>query len=676
MASNLTVQLRDVSKVATAIALGDLGQRITVDVKGEILTIKDVINTMVDLLSTFSSEVIRLAREVGTDGKLGGQANVKGVSGIWKDVTENVNSMASNLTVQLRDVSKVATAIALGDLGQRITVDVKGEILTIKDVINTMVDQLSTFSSEVTRVAREVGTDGKLGGQANVKGVSGIWKDVTENVNSMAGNLTAQVRAIASVSTAVTEGDLTQSISVEAKGEVAELTDNINQMIRSLRETTNQNSEQDWLKTNLGKFTRVLQGQRDMITVSSTILSQLAPLVEAQHGVFYLMNEQSDGESNLTMLSSYAYKERKSIATQFKIGEGLVGQCALEKKRILLTNVPSDYIQISSGLGASKPLNIIVLPIIFEDKVMAVIELASFTNYSATHQTFLDQLSESIGIVLNTIEANMRTEELLKQSHSLTNELQSQQEELRQTNDELEDKAQLLEEQKMEVETKNREVEQAKAAVEEKASQLELTSKYKSEFLSNMSHELRTPLNSLLILAQQLSENRQSHLDPKEVEFAQLIEVSGNDLLALINEILDLSKIESGTVTLDLSQVSFNALKSQVQNNFEHIALKRKIDFDVTFAQNLPIAFMTDEMRLLQVMKNLLSNAFKFTGKGKVSVLVERASSGWSSDNESLNKAPSVFAFAVEALLTNRGLFSRHSNKAMDELQENMAVPD
>ena len=648
MASNLTAQVRNIAQVTTAVANGDLGKKITVDAKGEILELKDTVNVMVDQLNSFAAEVTRVAREVGTEGKLGGQAKVRGVSGTWKDLTDNVNGMAANLTNQVRGIAKVVTAVANGDLRKKLTVEAKGEIAELADTINNMTDTLALFSDQVTSVAREVGVEGKLGGQANVPGAAGTWKDLTDNVNGLAANLTSQVRAIAGVATAVTKGDLTRSVMVEAKGEVAELKDNVNEMIRNLRETTNQNSEQDWLKTNLAKFTRVLQGQRDLITVSKTVLSELAPLVSAQHGVFYIMEEPAGSETRLKMLSSYAYKERKNIAREWKIGEGLVGQCAYEKQRILLTNVPDDYVQITSGLGEAKPLNIVVLPIIFEGKVKAIIELASFEHYSPIHQTFLDQLAESIGIVLNTIEANMRTEELLKQSQSLANELGSQQEELRQTNDELEDKARLLEEQKAEVETKNREVEQAKAAVEEKASQLALTSKYKSEFLSNMSHELRTPLNSLLILAQQLAENPQSHLDPKEVEFARTIHGSGNDLLALINEILDLSKIESGTVSLDLSAVPFTAVRDQMDRTFRHVAQNRGLGFEITLARDLPPVIITDEKRLLQVLKNLLSNAFKFTEKGQVAVHVDRATTGWSADNDTLNKASEVFAFSVE----------------------------
>uniref|UniRef100_UPI0010F9EEC3 HAMP domain-containing protein n=1 Tax=Ramlibacter sp. 2FC TaxID=2502188 RepID=UPI0010F9EEC3 len=647
MASNLTDQVRNIATVTTAVANGDLSKKITVDVKGEILELKNTINTMVDQLNSFAAEVTRVAREVGTEGKLGGQSVVRGASGTWKDLTDNVNFMAANLTNQVRGIARVVTAVANGDLKKKLTVEAKGEIAELADTINDMTDTLALFSDQVTSVAREVGVEGKLGGQANVPGAAGTWRDLTDNVNGLAANLTNQVRAIAEVATAVTKGDLTRNVQVEAKGEVADLKDNVNEMIRNLRETTRQNAEQDWLKTNLARFTRVLQGQRDLAAVSKMVLSELAPLVNGQHGIFYIMDETQPENPRLRLLSAYAYKERKNLANEWRIGEGVVGQCAYEKQRILLTNVPNDYIEITSGLGEARPLNIMVLPIVFESKVRAVVELASFTLFSQIHQTFLDQLGESIGIVINTIEANMRTEELLKQSQSLTEELQSGQEELRQTNEELEVKARLLEEQKVEVERKNREVETAKMALEDKAEQLTLTSKYKSEFLSNMSHELRTPLNSLLILAQQLSDNEDKNLSSKQVEYAKTIQGSGKDLLALINEILDLSKIESGTVTLDLAEVPFNGMHEQLLRNFRHVAENRGLGFLVELAPGLPETIRTDEKRLLQVIKNLLSNAFKFTDKGRVTVRVEPATSGWSVDHAGLNRSETVVAFSV-----------------------------
>ncbi|CAH0174534.1 Sensory/regulatory protein RpfC [Massilia sp. Bi118] len=639
MAGNLTGQVRNIADVTTAVANGDLSKKITVDVKGEILELKNTINVMVDQLSSFASEVTRVAREVGTEGKLGGQAYVPGVGGTWKDLTDNVNFMASNLTGQVRNIAAVTTAVARGDLSKKITVDVKGEILELKDTINVMVDQLSSFASEVTRVAREVGTEGKLGGQANVSGVAGTWKDLTENVNQLAANLTNQMRAIGEVATAVTRGDLSRSIQVEARGEMSYLKDNINEMIRNLKETTQKNAQQDWLKTNLARFTRLLQGQRDLGAVTKLILSELAPLITAHHGVFYMMDSEGN-DARLRLIASYGYRSSRKLPTSFLPGEGLVGQCALEKTRIWLTDVPRDYIQVSSGLGAAPPTNIVVLPILFEQQVKAVIEIASLDRFTETHLSFLDQLMESIGVVLNTIEANSRTESLLTQSQSLAQELQ-------QTNQELAEKARLLSEQNIEVERKNREVEQAKLALEEKATQLALSSKYKSEFLANMSHELRTPLNSLLILAQQLSDNPEGNLSMKQVEFAKTIHGSGSDLLTLINDILDLSKIESGTVTLDVSEYRFSALRNYVDRTFRHMAEAKHLGFGVELADNLPTALMTDTTRLQQVLKNLLSNAFKFTSHGQVSLNISLVTSGWTADHPHLLHADAVLAFSV-----------------------------
>jgi HAMP domain-containing protein/signal transduction histidine kinase/DNA-binding response OmpR family regulator len=647
MAGNLTSQVRNIAAVTTAVANGDLSKKITVDVRGEILELKQTINTMVDQLNSFASEVTRVAREVGTEGKLGGQAEVTGVAGTWKDLTDNVNFMADRLTNQVRGIAKVVTSVANGDLKRKLTVDAKGEIAELADTINGMIDTLATFADQVTTVAREVGVEGKLGGQANVPGAAGTWKDLTDNVNQLAANLTTQVRAIAEVATAVTKGDLTRSIAVAAQGEVAALKDNINEMIRNLKDTTLKNAEQDWLKTNLAKFSRMLQGQKELLTVGRLILSELAPVVSAQQGVFYIMDSNKSDDAHLRLLASYAYKERKNIDNRFKLGEGLVGQCALEKEKILLTEVPADYIKITSGLGEAKPLNIIVLPIVFEGQVKAVMELASFDRFSPTHETFLDQLTESIGIVLNTIEANMRTEDLLKQSQSLARELQSQQEELQQTNAELEDKAKLLADQNVEVERKNTEVEQARQALEEKAKQLALTSKYKSEFLANMSHELRTPLNSLLILSDQLSKNVDGNLTSRQIEFTRTIHSSGNDLLTLINDILDLSKIESGTVIVDIGEVGFRDLQDYVDRTFRHVAENRKLDFAVNIAPDVPRSLHTDAKRLQQILKNLLSNAFKFTERGRVTMDVAAVTSGWNPEKETLNRARSVVAISV-----------------------------
>jgi HAMP domain-containing protein/CheY-like chemotaxis protein/signal transduction histidine kinase len=675
MAGNLTAQVRNIADVTKAVANGDLSKKITVDVKGEILDLKDTINVMVDQLNSFASEVTRVAREVGTEGKLGGQAQVTGVAGTWKDLTDNVNSMASNLTAQVRGIAKIVTAVANGDLKRKLMLEAKGEIETLADTINEMIDTLATFADQVTTVAREVGIEGKLGGQAKVPGASGTWRDLTDNVNELAANLTTQMRAIAEVAIAVTKGDLTRSISVQAEGELAILKDNVNQMIANLRDTTQKNTEQDWLKTNLAKFTRMLQGQRDLETVSKLILSELAPLVAAQHGVFFLMESSGMHEPYMKLLSTYAYRERKHLANRFHLGEGLVGQCALEKERILLSEVPDNYIKISSGLGESTPLNVVVLPVLFEGQVTAVIELASFRRFSEIHLTFFDQLTESIAIVLNTIAASMRTEELLKQSQSLAEELQSQQNELRetnkrleqqaqslkasedllknqqeqlqQTNEELEEKARLLSLQNKEVERKNREIDQARRSVEDKAEQLALTSKYKSEFLANMSHELRTPLNSLLILAKLLSDNTENNLTAKQVEYSRTIHAAGTDLLGLINDILDLAKIESGTMSVDIDSLLYTDLRDQMERTFRQVAQDKGVNFTVELSEKLPHAIYTDAKRLQQVLKNLLSNAFKFTSHGEVRLRFEVAKQGWNLDKETLNRANTVVAFAV-----------------------------
>jgi HAMP domain-containing protein/signal transduction histidine kinase/CheY-like chemotaxis protein len=651
MAGNLTNQVRNIAAVTTAVATGDLSKKITVDVKGEILELKNTINTMVDQLNSFASEVTRVAREVGTEGKLGGQAKVEGVSGTWRDLTDSVNFMASNLTNQVRGIAKVVTAVAQGDLKRKLLVEAKGEIAELADTINNMIDTLATFAEQVTTVAREVGTEGKLGGQSHVPGAAGTWRDLNSNVNQLAATLTTQLRAISDVATAVTKGDLTRSITVEAQGEVAQLKDTINEMIRNLRDTTLKNSEQDWLKTNLANFTRMLQGQRDLMAVGRMILSELASVVDAQQGVFYLVQHSTgggaEGDVKIKLLAGYAHRERTHGEAKLRLGEDLVGQAVLEKRRILLTDMPGQYVTISSGLVEAPPVNIIILPVVFEDQVKAVIELASFQRFNSTHQAFLNQLTESIGIVLNTIEANSLTEDLLKQSQSLTNELQSRQLELQKTNLELEEKATQLVEQNAEVERKNSEVEQARQALEEKAEQLAATSRFKSEFLANMSHELRTPLNSLLILADQLAVNPDGNLTPRQVEFAKTIHGSGKELLRLINDILDLSKIESGTVTLDVGPVVLREVCSSVERTFRPVAQSKNLSFTIDLQPGLPIALQTDAQRVEQVLKNLLSNACKFTDRGSVVLKIAPATTGWSLNHPTLSHASNVVAFSV-----------------------------
>jgi HAMP domain-containing protein/signal transduction histidine kinase/DNA-binding response OmpR family regulator len=679
MASNLTGQVRNIADVTTAVARGDLSRKITVDVKGEVLELKITINTMVDQLNAFASEVTRVAREVGTDGLLGAQANVPGVGGTWKDLTDNVNFMASNLTNQVRNIAVVTTAVANGDLSQKITVDVRGEILELKNTINNMVDSLRVFADEVTRVAKEVGTEGILGGQAEVPAARGTWRALTDNVNQLANNLTIQVRAIGEVATAVTKGDLTRMITVEARGELDELKNNLNQMIGNLRETTERNQEQDWLKTNLARFSRMMQGQRDLQSVSNLIMSELPPLVQAQHGTFFIKDDDDDGV--LKLVASYAYKERKNVSNRFQPGEGLVGQAALEKKPILLTNVPDDYVRIMSGLGEATPRTIIVLPIVFESQVKGVIELASFMPFSAINQLFLDQLAESLGVVLNMIAANMRTEELLQQSQALTQELQSQstelqsqqeelrrtnaeleaqtrtlkaseeqlkeqQEELQQINEELEEKASLLAEQNRKVEEKNREVERARAELEEKAEQLAMSSKYKSEFLANMSHELRTPLNSLLILAKELYTNPEQNLTPKQVQYAETIHSSGTDLLSLINDVLDLSKVEAGKMEVHATHVSVAEIQDYVERTFVPVAQEKGLEFIVAVDPAAPTPVNTDPKRLQQILKNLIANALKFTEHGSVGLRIKPSSQSYYA-NPVLGKSKAVVAFEV-----------------------------
>jgi len=660
MAGNLTSQVRAIARVTTAVANGDLSKKIDIEAKGEILELSDTINTMVDQLSSFAAEVTRVAREVGTEGMLGGQAEVKGVSGTWKDLTENVNFMASNLTDQVRNIAQVATAVARGDLSQKIVVSARGEIAELKGTLNTMVDQLQSFADEVTRVAREVGTQGVLGGQAEVEGVSGTWRDLTQNVNQLAGNLTTQVRAIAEVSTAVTQGDLTRHISVEAMGEVAELSDTINQMIANLRETTQKNAEQDWLNMNLARISGLMQGQRDLATVSRLIMSEISPLVSAQHGAFFLTHADNGGEPELRLIASYGYQKRKSVSNRFKIGEALVGQAALEGKSILVSDAPPDYVKVTSGLGEATPVNIVVMPILFEDRVLAVVELASLRAFSDVNQAFLEQLGETLGVVLNAIIANRRTEELLEQSQSLAEELQSQseelqsqqeelkrsnseleqqtqslraseellqtqQEELQQTNEELQEKAELLSRQNRDIEIQNVEIEHARLDLEEKAAQLAVSSKYKSEFLANMSHELRTPLNSLLILSKLLAENPEHNLTDKQVEFASTIHTAGADLLSLISDILDLTKIEAGKMEINPGTTGLSGIREYVERAFASVAEQKGLEFEVRTGDTAPEEIYTDDQRLQQVLRNLLSNAFKFTESGRVELVLDAA---------------------------------------------------
>ncbi|MFF4650849.1 HAMP domain-containing protein [Streptomyces sp. NPDC001380] len=629
MANNLTGQVRNIAQVATAVARGDLSQKITVEAKGEVAALAGVINTMVDTLSAFADEVTRVAREVGTEGILGGQARVPNVAGTWKDLTDNVNFMANNLTSQVRNIAQVTTAVARGDLTRKIDVDARGEILELKTTINTMVDQLSSFAAEVTRVAREVGSEGRLGGQAEVEGVSGTWKRLTENVNELAGNLTRQVRAIAEVTSAVAEGDLTRSITVEAPGEVGELKDNINSMVGSLRETTRANRDQDWLKSNLARISGLMQGRRDLAVVAELVMDELTPLVSAQYGAFFLAEDTAEGVE-LRLVGSYGHSGGDGPQARFRLGQSLVGQAARSRRTIAVDDVPPGYVAVSSGLGSTAPACLLVLPIVVEDQVLGVIELASVHRFTQVHRDFLDQLMETVGVNVNSIVANARTDELLGESQRLASELQARseelqarQEELQSSNAELEEKAALLATQNRDIETKNLEIEQARQELEARAQQLALASKYKSEFLANMSHELRTPLNSLLILAQLLAQNPGRNLTPKQVEYAGIIHSAGSDLLQLINDILDLSKVEAGKMDITPERVPLRQLLDYVEATFRPMTTQKGLEFRITTAPGVPADLLTDDSRLRQVLRNLLSNAVKFTESGRVELRIE-----------------------------------------------------
>ncbi|MGV4987602.1 HAMP domain-containing protein [Streptomyces sp. NRAIS4] len=639
MANNLTMQVRNISQVASAVANGDLTRQVTIEARGEVAQLADTINIMVKTLSSFADQVTKVAREVGTDGILGGQAHVPGVAGTWKDLTESVNQMASNLTGQVRNIAMVTTAIAKGDLTKKIDIDARGEILELKTTINTMVDQLSSFAEEVTRVAREVGTEGQLGGQARVRDVDGTWRDLTESVNEMAGNLTRQVRAIARVATAVTRGDLNLKIDVDASGEIQELQDYINKMIANLRDTTIANKEQDWLKGNLARISALMQGRRDLEDVASLIMSELTPVVSAQHGAFFLTMPLMEGKDavageesyELRMLGSYGYS-MGSMPTSFRPGEALVGTAAQEGRTILVENAPSGYLKISSGLGEAPPAQVIVLPVLFEGNVLGVIELASFTPFTQIQKDFLNQIAEMIATSVNTISVNTKTELLLKQSQELTEqlrersaELENRQKALQASNAELEEKAELLARQNRDIEVKNTEIEEARQVLEERAEQLAVSMRYKSEFLANMSHELRTPLNSLLILAKLLADNAEGNLSPKQVEFAETIHGAGSDLLQLINDILDLSKVEAGKMDVSPTRIALVQLVDYVEATFRPLTAEKGLDLSVRVSPELPATLHTDEQRLLQVLRNLLSNAVKFTDSGSVELVIRPA---------------------------------------------------
>ncbi|MFC5754576.1 HAMP domain-containing protein [Actinomadura rugatobispora] len=620
LALNLTNQVRNIAEVTTSVANGDLSKQITVDAQGEILQLKNTVNTMVNQLSAFADEVTRVAREVGTEGQLGGRAHVRGVSGVWKDLTDNVNSMAENVTSQVRNIAQIATAVAQGDLSKKIDVDARGEILQLKTTINTMVDQLSAFADEVTRVAREVGTEGNLGGQAQVRGVSGIWEDLTDNVNELALNLTNQVRAIAEVTSAVTQGDMSRLITVETRGEVSELKDNINKMVSNLRETTR---AKDWLESNLTRLAGLMQGHRDLMEVADLVLRELTPLVNAQYGAFFLADTDGDGAAGkgLAYIAGYASQGR-TVDTAEMPGHGLVQQAVQEKKRIIVEHAPPGYITIDSGLGEGTPASVVIIPVPFEDKVLGVIELASFSRFSDVHLAFFDQFVDTIGVAINTIIANSRTEALLSESQRLTTQLR---------------------ERSRELQRQRAELQRSNEQLEEKAAQLTSASKYKSEFLANMSHELRSPLSSLLIYARLLVDNAEDNLSPDEQLFARNIYQSGSDLLQLINDILDLSKVEAGRMDIRPKYLPLARLLDYVNATFRPIAADQGLGFDIEVSPDAPHDLYSDGQRLQQILRNLLSNAFKFTSEGHVRLRVERGTEA----GEGI-AAEDVVAFTVE----------------------------
>ncbi len=572
------------------------------------------------------------------------------VAGQNQYLTEEVAS----LNRQVREVSRTATAVARGDLEQKITIPVTGEMAELKNSLNTMVDRLSTFADEVTRVAREVGTEGKLGGQANVEGVSGTWQALTDNVNQLAANLTTQVRAIAAVATAVTKGDLTQKITVDASGEVAELKHDINQMITKLEETTRAYLEQDWLKTNLARLSGAMQGHRDVTTLASRILSELAPLVSAQQGAVFLAQSEVDGEGTETTLVPVgrygAPPGQEPGAMRFRLGESLVGQAAVDRKTILVTDAPPGYARISSGVGTSAPANVVVLPVLFEGQTLCVIELASIHEFTKPHLDLLEQFRETIGVNVNTILVNSQTETLLAESRRLAEQLQAQQEELRRSNTELAEKAALLVHQKRDIESKNTEIteiEQARKELEELAARLSTASRYKSEFIASMSHELRSPLNSALMLAGLLADNVEGNLTPQQVEYVRTIYAAGSDLLQLINDILDLAKIEAGHLDVVPVPVEINELVNYVETLYQPMAAEKGLDFSVAVSHLVPQSLETDQTRLQQILRNLLSNALKFTEQGSVRLDIRMVSPSEVSE-PAMENASACVAFTVQ----------------------------
>ncbi len=643
MADSLTAQVRNIADVTTAVANGNLTQKITIDAKGEILELKGTINTMVDQLSLFASEVTRVAKEVGTDGLLGGQAEVEGVSGTWLDLTNNVNGMANSLTAQVRNIADVTTAVAKGSLTQKITIDAKGEILELKGTINTMVDQLSLFSSEVTRVAKEVGTDGLLGGQAKVEGVSGTWLDLTNNVNGMADSLTDQVRSIKEVAMAVASGDLTREIDINAKGEFLELKNNINTMINVLSNSDTENKNQNWIKDGVSILNKVVLDKDKLSDQVKTAITKLSRYVNAGMGALYIYNAN---DKVLKLEGSYAYVKRASISNEFKVGEGIVGQVAYEKQPILLTNV-TDNIEINSATTRNKALNTYTSPLIFKDELIGVIEIASYEPFNKVQ---LEYVESTLTILSGSLYASLQakaTNNLLVQSQTQSEELEKQSIRLKQQNEELENQRLAIDKQKNELEVKNEDLQAVQVEVNKRAKELEDASRYKSEFLANMSHELRTPLNSMLLLSNTLATSKKLDLE-KVNKHAAIIHGAGNSLLNLINDILDLSKIEAKLMTLNIEKVDAKELVEELHQLFSPQAENKQIELKKTISQHSLTSFVTDKTKLTQIIKNFLSNAIKFTDEHGIVELKIEANTEADKDTRALKLSVTDSGIGIE----------------------------
>jgi CheY-like chemotaxis protein/HAMP domain-containing protein len=491
---------------------------------------------------------------------------------------------------------------------------------------------------------------------ANIEGLDRLpIRYTSAPLKDDAGNITGSIGYVLDISDEMTVVDLAERISrgdytveIERRSQDDRLSASLNRMTRNLREMTRENERQNWLKTGQTQLNDRMRGEPEMAALGSSLITFLARYLKAQIGAFYV----PDGNNRLHLIAGYAYKKHKQRSNAFELGEGLVGQAALEKQRIILANVPDDYIAVSSGLGAARPCNIVVVPVVFDGEVKGVIELGSLYAFADDDLVFLDLVAENIAIAIHSAQSRLRVQELLEETQTQAEELQAQQEELRQaneeleeqtealtesearlqaqqeelqqTNEELEEQARILEEQKSDIKIKNTELEKTGKLLEEKAKDLEITNRYKSEFLANMSHELRTPLNSILLLSKLLWANKEKTLTQKQVEYAQTVYGSGNELITLINEILDLSRVESGKMELHIEDVKLQNVVIAMKRHFNPVANQKQLRFDIQTAADLPSILRTDQQRLEQIIKNLLSNAFKFTSQGNVCLKIGR----------------------------------------------------